>query len=86
MRHNGFFFPAIRELAGKKSHIIEARFEKISIYQTDVSLPGRSVDAGSGNFRQIIDGKIIDLMMQSIRLDLVAKMAGRANAGWPMSG
>jgi hypothetical protein len=77
MRRNGFLFPAVREVTGKKSHIIEVRFEKISIYQTGISLPGRFVDAGAGKFRQIIDGKIIDLMMQSIRLDLVAKMAGR---------
>jgi hypothetical protein len=76
VRRNGFFFPAVREVTGKKSHIIEVRFEKISIYQTGISLPGRFVDAGSGKFRQIVDGKISDLMMQSIRLDLVAKMAG----------
>jgi hypothetical protein len=86
VRRNGFFFPALRELTGKKSHIIEVRFEKLHIYQTGISLPGRFVDAGAGKFRQIVDGKIIDLMVQSIRLDLVAKMAGRANAGWPMSG
>jgi hypothetical protein len=76
MRRNGFFFPALREFTGKKSHIIEVRFEKIYIYQTRISLPGRFVDAGAGNFGQITDGKIIDLMMQSIRPDLVAKMAG----------
>jgi len=86
MRRNGVFFPAVREVTGKKSHIIEVRFEKISLYQTVISLPGRFVDAGAGNFGQIIDGKIIDLMMQSIRSDLVAKMAGRVNASWPISG
>jgi hypothetical protein len=39
-------------------------------------MPGRLADAGSGNFGQIIDSKNTDLMMQSIRLDLVVKMAG----------
>jgi hypothetical protein len=76
VRHNGLFFPALREFTGKKSHIIEVRFEKLSIYQIVISLPGRFVDAAAGKFRQIIDGKITDLMVQSIRLDLVAKMAG----------
>jgi hypothetical protein len=81
MRHNGFFFPALRELAGKKSYVIAVRFEKLYIYQTGISLPGRFIDARAGNFGQIIDGKIIDLMMPSIRPDLVAKMAGRAKEG-----
>jgi hypothetical protein len=76
MRRSGLFFPAMREVTGKKSHIIEVRFEKIYIYQTRICLPGRFLDAGAGKFRQVIDGRIIDLMMQSIHPDLVAKMAG----------
>jgi hypothetical protein len=60
MRHNGFFFPALRELTGKKSHIIEVRFEKLYIYQTGTHLPGRFIDAGAGNFGEIVDDRNTD--------------------------
>jgi hypothetical protein len=76
MCRKGFFFPAIREFTGKKSHPTKFSPPKIFVYQIHISSAGRLATAGSGKFRQIIDGKIIDLMMQSIRLDLVAKMAG----------
>jgi hypothetical protein len=76
MRRSGLFFPAMREVTGKKSHPTKFFPQKISVYQIHISSAGRLADAGSGKFRQIIDGKIIDLMMQTIRLDLVAKMAG----------
>jgi hypothetical protein len=66
----------VRENTGKKSHPTKFCSPKISVYQTDIFLPGRFVDAGSGNFGQIIDSKNTDLMMRSIPSDLVAKMAG----------
>jgi hypothetical protein len=86
MRHNGFFFPVLREFTGKKSHPAKFCPPKTLVYQIHIASAGRLADAGSGKFRQIIDGKIIDLMMQSIRFDLVAKMARPLNARRPMSG
>jgi hypothetical protein len=58
MRHNGFFFPALRELAGKKSHIIEVRFEKLYIYQIGISPPGRFVDAAEGILEKLLTARL----------------------------
>jgi hypothetical protein len=62
-RRNGFFFPAIRELAGKKSHPAKVRPQKNLFIKYISPLPDGLRTPDQGNLDKLLTARLPTLMM-----------------------